>query len=159
MCQTNCQKTISDEHKPYSQISWALTLTLAPSRVQHRTTSRRCSRPTMAPQFCLLTQILILVPLYGVASNARSTYYVKLANYGGSRESVTVKIADTTSGQLQCLPVERTQVICQMMYQLRHRHLVFLGMEASPLMYLRGECQFWQFLETVRMLYSFAWKN
>jgi len=42
-------------------------------------------------------------PLYWVASNAGSTHYVKLANYGSSSESVTVNIAGTKSGQLQLL--------------------------------------------------------
>jgi alpha-N-arabinofuranosidase len=37
-------------------------------------------------------------PLYWVASSATSgTYYVKLANYGTTTQSVTVKIPDATS--------------------------------------------------------------
>lgn len=40
-------------------------------------------------------------PVYWVASVSDSTYYVKLANYGSSTETVTINIEGTTSGTLQ----------------------------------------------------------
>ncbi|OKL61374.1 putative alpha-L-arabinofuranosidase A [Talaromyces atroroseus] len=42
-------------------------------------------------------------PVYWVASVAGSTYYVKLANYGSSAETVTVEIEGTSSGKLEML--------------------------------------------------------
>lgn len=42
-------------------------------------------------------------PVYWVASTTDSTYFVKLANYGSSDESVTINIAGTTSGTLTML--------------------------------------------------------
>jgi alpha-L-arabinofuranosidase len=42
-------------------------------------------------------------PVYWVASVVGSTYYVKLANYGSSEESVTIEINGTSSGTLELL--------------------------------------------------------
>lgn len=42
-------------------------------------------------------------PVYWVASVAGSTYYVKMANYGSTEETVIIDIEDTNSGTLQLL--------------------------------------------------------
>lgn len=42
-------------------------------------------------------------PLYWVASASNSAYFVKLANYGESTQTVTINVDGTTSGTLQML--------------------------------------------------------
>ena len=42
-------------------------------------------------------------PVYWVASNEGSSYYVKMANYGNTTESVTINIEGTTFGVLEML--------------------------------------------------------
>jgi alpha-N-arabinofuranosidase len=50
-----------------------------------------------------VTSDIAFGPVYWVASVDKSTYYVKLANYGLPEESVTIDIEGTTAGTVQLL--------------------------------------------------------